>query len=632
MAASPPRIERRRPRRGSPERPVNGRLYRGTWLFVALPLLVLAFSLTRPTPLPAPTLPPSFDRVTAYALASDLADRHPDRFPGSPGATGARRWFVERMAQYGFRTRAERFEATIPGRGPVTLTNLVTVAAGCSPQAIVVMAHRDDVGTGAGADDNASGTAALVELARAYARPAGGGGAICGGAGVTPSHTLIFLSTDGGAFGGLGAERFAAESPYAKDVVAVINLDSIAGHGRPRLQLAGDEPRSPAPALVATAAARILEQTGRRPARPSALRQLVDLGFPLSLYEQAPFVGRGIPALTLTSSGDRPPDAFSDTTSRLDERRLGELGRSAQGLLGALDQGLELARGTTSYVYLGPRLIRGWAIQLVLLAMLLPFVVAAIDLFARCRRRRIPIAPAIRSYRSRLAFWLFVACAFELFGLLGAWPDGAARPPAPETVVASRWPALALILFAALVAAGWLVARDRLIPRRPATPTEELAGHTAALLALGVVALLVVSTNVFALVFILPSLHAWLWLAQLRDRAAWARGAVLLAGFAGPLLLLWSFGTRLGLGLDAPWYLAELVALGYVPLAGLAIVVAWAAAAGQLAALATGRYAAYPRPDERTPRGPLRELVRRSVLGVRARRRASSPDRRAFGG
>ena len=62
-----------------------------------------------------------------------------------------------------------------------------------------------------------------------------------------------------------------------------------------------------------TAAARILEQTGVEPARPSALRQLIDLGFPFSLYEQAPFVARGIPAITLTTAGDRPPNAFGDT-------------------------------------------------------------------------------------------------------------------------------------------------------------------------------------------------------------------------------------------------------------------------------------------------------------------------------
>ena len=65
------------------------------------------------------------------------------------------------------------------------------------------MAHRDDAGLGSGLDDNASGTAALVELARAYAPTSGLRRAL------VPPHTLVFLSTDGGSFGGFGAARFA---------------------------------------------------------------------------------------------------------------------------------------------------------------------------------------------------------------------------------------------------------------------------------------------------------------------------------------------------------------------------------------------------------------------------------------
>src|SRR2546423_9450128 len=89
MAAAPARSERRRPRPGSLERPVSARMYRGTWLLVALPLLVAAFSVGRPTALPAPPLPPAFDRTAASELAADLPPSYPDRSPGSPGATGA---------------------------------------------------------------------------------------------------------------------------------------------------------------------------------------------------------------------------------------------------------------------------------------------------------------------------------------------------------------------------------------------------------------------------------------------------------------------------------------------------------------------------------------------------------------
>jgi hypothetical protein len=177
------------------------------------------------------------------------------------------------------------------------------------------------------------------------------------------------------------------------------------------------------------------------------------------------------------------------------------------------------------------------------------------------------------------------------------------------------------------------VTRARLVPRRPASATEELAGTTAALLALAVVALLVVATNPFALVFLLPSLHAWLWLPHVRTQSVWTRLAVLASGFLGPLLLGASLALRYHLGLDAPWYLAELTAVGYVKLPAIVIAAGWLAAAGQMTALAIGRYAPYPSARERPPRGPLRETVRRTVRTVRAaRNRVSGAERRALEG
>jgi hypothetical protein len=613
MAAAPPRSDRRRPRPGSVERPINGRLYRGTWLLVALPLLLAAFSVSRPAALPLSPQPATFDRGSAMRLAQELATSYPNRTPGSDGAIGAERWFSERLRPYGFRTKREAFDATIPGVGRVPLVNLLAIAPGRSSRAIVVMAHRDDLGLGPGANANASGTAALIELARAYASPSVYGGARR----ARPNFTIVFLSTDGGAYGELGAAQFAAHSPYARDVVAVVNLDAIAGTGPARLELGGDTTRSPAAALVATAASLLQQETGRQPARPSALRQLIDLGFPFSAYGQAPFVARGIPAVTLTTGGDRPPEGFADTPQRLDLVRMGQLGRTAQNLLDSLDQGLDLAQGTSSYVFLGQRLIRGWAIELVLIAALLPYLAAVVDLFARCRRRRIRVAPALRSYRSRLLFWLWSGAVFLVFGLLGVWAGGAPRPPAFAGAAAPHWPALGIAGLVALVLLGWFVTRERLLPRRAVRADEVLAGYTAGLLALGVVGLLVTATNPFALLFVLPSLHAWLWLPQVHTRSPWLRLALLAAGFVGPLLLLGSFSNRYGLGLDAPWYVAELFVLGYAPVVAGVIGLAWVAGAGQLVALTAGRYAPYPSARERPPLGPIRTVVRRVVLAGR---------------
>src|SRR5919198_1232219 len=563
MVAVPPvSPERRRPRPGSLERPVNGRLYRGTCLLLGLPLLVAAFSVARPVPLPPPQVSSGFDGANATSLAKDLADHYPNRFPGSAGALGAATWLRDQFRAYGFEMRTEPFTAVVPGKGRVELQNLIAEAVGHSPQTIVVMAHRDDDGAGQGANDNASGTAALVELARSYSE------------GVTPAHTILFLSTDGGAFGGLGAAHFLSR-------------------------------------------------------RPSTLHQLVDLGLPFSLYEQAPFLAAGIPALTITTAGDRPPDAASDTPDRLDSKRFGQVGSATQSLIATLDQGLEFAQGTSSYLDVG-RLIRGWAVELVLIGALLPFLAAAVDLFARCRRRHISLAPALRSYRSRLGFWIWVAVLFELFALAGAWPNGASRPVAPTSSAARDWPAAALLGLAGLALLGWLVSRERLLPRRAVRSEEELAGHTAALLCLGALSLVVVALNPFALIFLLPSLHAWLWLPNVHGSSRWARAAVLAAGLLGPAVLVGSFATRYDLGWDAPWYLLELSAVGYLPFSVLPLALAWLAGAGQLTALAAGRYAPYPSVAERPPRGPIREAVRHVVLAIRARRRATEDERKAL--
>jgi hypothetical protein len=617
MATVPPRAERRRARPGSLERPVNGRLYRGTWMLVGLPLLVAAFSVARPTPLPRAFVP-EFDGAETKRLASDLAGDYAYRYPGTLDAGD---WFRDQLEPYGLPLHTERFSAVIPGRGRVHLQNIVAEAAGRSPRAIVVMAHRDNDGRGQGANDNASGTAMLIQLARAYGAPPG-----FPAGQLRPNHTIIFLSTDGGAFGGLGAAWFAAHSPSRHDVGAVINLDAVGGSGRLRIELAGDTPRSPSGTLLETAAARVTAQTGRTPGRPGAVRQLIDLGFPFSLYEQAPFLAKGIAALTLTTSGDSPPDPLEDTRDRLNADRLTQVGRAAQDLLGTLDEGLEFAQGTSSYLFLGSRLIRGWAVELVLIACLLPFLAAAVDLFARCRRRRIPLAPALRAYRSRLGFWVWVVGLFELFSLLGAWPDGAPRPLDPSSSAATNWPAQALLGLAVLALVGWLVTRERLLPRRTVTAAEELAGHTAALLCLGALSLLVVATNPFALVFLLPSLHVWLWLPQVRGASPAARLGVLALGFAGPALLLGSFAGRYGLGWDAPWYLAELRAVGYVPFIVMPFFAVWLAGTGQLAALTVRRYAPYPEAAELPPQGPVRRLTARTIAALRNRRRAASDD------
>jgi hypothetical protein len=601
MTVASAATERRRPRPGSLERPVNGRLYRGAWLLVVLPVLLLAFSVSRPPSLQVPVVAPAFDGAAAAALADHLAARYPNRVSGTAGARGAEAWFTHQLALYGFDVKRDTFSATIHGRKS-TLVNLVA-KAGVSPRRIVVMAHRDDSGVGRGLNDNASGTAALIELARSYGPQVD-----------SLPYSIAFVSTDGAEEGALGAAHFAADAATDGNVVAVINLDSIGGGNSPRLEFGGDTPRSPAPGLLETMRAALNKEANGKAARPGALDQLFSLAFPFNAYEQAPFVSNGIPAVTITTAPARPAEASK--TRHLDIAHINQVGLATQDAINAAEEGVAFAQGSSSYLFLGRRLIRGWAIELVLIAMLLPFIVAAVDLFARCRRRRIAIAPALRSYRSRLAFWGLGGLAFLLFAEAGFLGSTGGRPVPLDDV---RWPVGALLVLGLLGVASSLAVRDRLRPRRPVNAEEELAGHTAALLALAVVGLLVAATNPYALVFLLPCLHFWLWLPQVQARSRVVRVFVLALGLAGPAYLVWTFATHYGLGWDAPWYIVQLFAVGYAPRTLFVIALAWFAAAGQMFALTGSRYAPYPAPNEAPRRGPIRDLIRTLVLAQRRR-------------
>ena len=477
---------------------------------------------------------------------------YPDRSPGGAGSIAAAAWFRDQMRQYDLPVSSSTWTVTIPGRGRTRLQNLWAVARGSSRQAIVVMAHRDDPGDGTGANDNATGTAALVELARGYALSTTPGSRVRSG------HTIVFLSTDAGAFGGLGALRFASHPPFP--VVAAIDLDAIGGTGTPQLQIAGDAPRSPAASLVQTASRRIEEQAGAT-ARPPERRRAADRSR-LPVHAVRPGAVRrarhpraddldgrrataGVVhgpeqhALDGAHRSDRPCSAAARRLARPgaragagnDDVRLG--GAAVRPRVG--DRGGAASRcssRTSSPSSICSRTAGAGASH-----SCRRFAACAAGSWCGCSRAR-------RSTPSRA---------------LGAWPTGEPRPPSPASRAAGDWPVLALFLLAAISFVGWLFARPRLVPRRRVAPEEQLAGETAALIGLGIVALLVLATNPYALVFFVPALHAWLWLPHVRLGRRPLGALLLVAGLAGPALIVLSLAFRFGLGFDAPWYLLELV-------------------------------------------------------------------------
>ena len=582
-------------------------------LVLAPVALLVLLTVSSPGVLPPPPVEPVFDGASAASLAEQLTAAYPARVPGTTEAQLASGWYRQTMAGLGLSTEEQVWREAIPGLGVVELRNVVTVVRGRSASAIVVVASRDNHGPGS-PSDNASGTAALLELARSY-------GALGTGRPPVPQRTLVLVSTDGGSWGAAGATHFAERSPYARDAVAAVVLDRLGRPGRPRLGVAAGAVASPARALVSTAVARVEEHTGSAPELPSALAQLVDLGVPYAATEQGPFLTEGISAVTISTADPGSPSAGSGPAAR--RETIGALGRAAEALVGSVDVTPRRSFGTPDALFLEDRVVSGWALRLLLAAAVAPFAVGVMDLLARGRRRRLAFRPALRALRSRLVLGLSGVALLWIGAGLGFLPTGSSLPVPATAIGIGSWTPAGVLLLALSFCLAWLLARSRLAPVHEVSSDTRLAGYTVALTWLAAVAVVTAITRPYALVFVVPSLYAWLWLPLQRGHAA--RVGLYLLGLAGPVTGLAVFASSLGLGpIAAMAYVAGLITVGYIPLASVLLAVAWVAAAAQLGALAFGRYAPYASGQEPPPPGLVRTAVGRLGRRVVAARQTSA--------
>lgn len=606
MEAARPRGRRRRPRRGTVSRPVNTRLVRVAALVIAPALLAVLFSISTTGVLPRPALDPLFDGAAAVDLATRFSTENPDRVPGTTGAENATRWYRETIAGLGLVTEEDVWTEDLPELGNVELRNVVTVIPGRSAEAVVLVAHRDNAGVGSPVGDNAAATAALIELGRGFAPQETAPTAL-------PERTLVLVSTDAGAYGGAGAQRFARTSPYAESAIAAVVLEGFDRTGRPRVAIAGDRPVSPARTLVRTAAARVEEQTGRRPELASVLTQLVDLGIPYAAEEQGPLLDVGLSAVTIAAAG---PHSTEDPVRAA--VAVGGLGRATEALVSSIDASVGSAFRTPDSLFFDERAASGWAVRLTLVVAVVPFVLGVVDLVARSRRRRLAFRSALRGLRARLLFWVYCALLLGLGALMGVFPTGAALALSPHSPPVTDRPVAGLVLLFTAAVLGWLTARRRLVSARSPAPEEQLAGYVVGLAWMALIAVGLALLEPYALVFVLPSLYAWLWLPA-SDRP-WSRGLLYVVGLLGPLVGLAILANELDLGLfDALLYVLSLVTVGYVSLVSVLFAIAWLAAASQLAALVAGRYRPYADGAAQPPPGLVRTSLARASRYARAR-------------
>ena len=102
--------------------------------------------------------------VVARPLISDFTNIGP-RVAGSDGETKAAQYIATVFKAIGYTPETQPFTAAA-GNKSITSANVMAVKKGTSSQEIIVGAHYDSTDAGPGADDNASGVAVMLEVAK----------------------------------------------------------------------------------------------------------------------------------------------------------------------------------------------------------------------------------------------------------------------------------------------------------------------------------------------------------------------------------------------------------------------------------------------------------------------------------
>jgi hypothetical protein len=276
-------------------------------------------------------------RTATYRLASELRSS----LPLATIAEKAARPLREALG------RGEKLEATLTpdiDERSVTVRNVLGFVEGRDParrgEMIVVGAHLDHDGTDAqgriynGADDNASGTAAVIAAAAAMARAAA--------AGERPARSVLFALWNGEEKGSLGAFAFVAAPQPARRVVANLNLDMVGRNEE--VPDAADWRFLGMPKVAASASVNTLHVLGYSysPDLAADLREANEaVGLTLkedydygihNLVQRSdnwPFLSRGIPALFLTTGLHPDYHTPDDDTARIDFGKLTRIARLA---------------------------------------------------------------------------------------------------------------------------------------------------------------------------------------------------------------------------------------------------------------------------------------------------------------
>lgn len=527
-------------------------------------IAVLTLVALRPTYVPPLSQEPtSFDGQRAHEDLRTLTADFPRRIAGSDTDNQAMLWIGNRLEEIGLRPHFEPFVARIEDRER-PLQNIWAESKGSRAEVILLIANRDSPPFSTqGADNNASGVAALLELARVF---------------TLQSHTyrFIFLWSDGDTYGALGTQDFLRKHPEIT-VRAALALQQVGLAGARSIELEGwsaSDSTAP-PWLWELASNAGSAEGGIKTPLPTLTSQVLHLAMPVGGGSQAPLVAAGIPALTLRASGTRRPSPDLDTVSTTSARTLTRLGRTTERLVMSIDAVETNVSGSGRAVFFSRgRALPGIAVTLVLLVLLAPLATVVWRLAAAKPHSR-RLGPALFLYLLRIGPWFLMLLLLYFANLTTMLPRSAGVAFSPNSRVAHSPQYLRAFLLAALLALLVLYAHaieQRFLRRTPVPPEHTVTVVHYALLALAVLALLV---NPFTVVLLLPAAICW----PLAKPGPWPVSRLpAWLGLIGLGVALIYFGARLHLGWHVWWYFLLLIENRTVPvgaaLAGICFVAA----------------------------------------------------------
>ena len=565
---------------------IDVRFWRLSLALIPLALVILMFSLQEPpAPRQAGIAPDAFDSARATALTRELASSSSSPTPGSAADDQLAALVTARFgAIEGAQVSEQTFDSKFEGED-VELRNVIAVLPGESERQVALIAARD-VPEGSGAASSIASTAALLEIANSFA-------------GSTHRKTLVFVSTDGGSLGALGARRFARDYTGAPLLDSVVALSQPAARDpRPPLVVPWSTgPESTSAQLAESATAAVEGETGRPAGNEGPLEELFRLAIPSGLGEQAPLVAAGLDAVRISSSGELPPPPVEDGPEAVNEESMGRFGRATLALMLALDASPELEHGPATYLGVGGNLLPGWTLGLLALAILFPVALAAAGGLGRTASTPEQATRSLAWALGRvlpLVAVLMLAYVLSLVGLLPSpeFPfDPRDLPPGTTGIISL------LVLLAALVAALY-VSR----PLRPPPARVASVAAPAALLVACVATLAIWIDNPFLALLVAPGLYLWLPVASSRSDLHPVACALLLVVGTLPLFAaIADLADRFQAGPAVLWDLLEMVLDGQI---SFAVTLSLCALGGSALALVAARRPPIPAAPRMTVSGP----------------------------